>query len=123
MHKISALNIQNRTAICTICGPTNVYYRGRDAYRCKTPVALRARLYKQRARYGVEYGDVPLDTPCKICCKFGKRMVYDHSHVTGEHRGWLCSDCNLALGLVYDDPKILESAIEYLKIADSASNN
>jgi hypothetical protein len=40
----------------------------------------------------------------------------DHDHKTGKVRGLLCRPCNLALGLVNDDPAILEEMIKYLKV-------
>ena len=39
----------------------------------------------------------------------------DHCHSTGEVRGLLCGPCNQALGLVREDPKILNSMLGYLE--------
>ena len=39
----------------------------------------------------------------------------DHCHDTKEVRGILCSQCNQMIGLAYEDPKILSSAIKYLE--------
>ena len=39
----------------------------------------------------------------------------DHSHITNEVRGLLCSKCNSLLGMANDDIEILKKAIEYLK--------
>jgi hypothetical protein len=38
----------------------------------------------------------------------------DHNHKTGEFRGVLCKQCNRALGMFKDSPKILKNALEYL---------
>ncbi len=38
----------------------------------------------------------------------------DHCHKTGKVRGLLCSNCNVALGLLKDSPKALREAIKYL---------
>lgn len=43
-----------------------------------------------------------------------KRLCIDHNHSTGEIRGLLCSECNKAIGLLNDDPELLQSAITYL---------
>ena len=45
---------------------------------------------------------------------FGKTRAVDHDHKTGNVRGMLCKNCNLALGLVLDKPKVLEGLIDYL---------
>jgi hypothetical protein len=42
-------------------------------------------------------------------------MVWDHCHKTNQFRGWLCHGCNLALGIVRDNPDILRNMIAYLK--------
>ena len=56
---------------------------------------------------------------CAIChkeCSHKKMLSLDHDHDTNKVRGLLCSSCNMALGGFRDNPKILESAISYLKI-------
>lgn len=39
----------------------------------------------------------------------------DHCHSTGRIRGILCPQCNMAIGLVEDNPEILEAAAAYLR--------
>lgn len=39
----------------------------------------------------------------------------DHCHATKRIRGWLCSPCNRALGMLKDDPAVLRSAADYLE--------
>lgn len=41
-----------------------------------------------------------------------KRLSLDHCHTTGKFRGWLCTQCNIALGMINDKPELL---IHYLK--------
>ena len=43
----------------------------------------------------------------------------DHNHVTGEFRGVLCKQCNRALGMFHDSEKVLQNALEYLKMFGS----
>jgi hypothetical protein len=51
---------------------------------------------------------------CAICINDADLNV-DHCHTSGRVRGLLCMTCNLLLGYANDDPKVLESAIAYLK--------
>lgn len=46
----------------------------------------------------------------KIC-----RLCIDHCHSTKKVRGLLCSACNSALGKFKENPKLLKSAIGYLR--------
>lgn len=39
----------------------------------------------------------------------------DHDHTTGEWRGVLCSRCNMAIGLLGDNPFLLRAAAAYLE--------
>ena len=55
---------------------------------------------------------------CAICprpIRLGKEAHLDHCHVTGKIRGWLCSCCNQALGLVQENPTTLNAMLEYLE--------
>jgi hypothetical protein len=54
---------------------------------------------------------------CAICNKEqqNKLLAVDHNHNTNQIRGLLCSKCNLALGLFYDNINNLKAAILYLK--------
>lgn len=63
---------------------------------------------------------------CKICKTLGTPqtpLVVDHNHKTLLVRGLLCSPCNSALGLFYDDLKRLRAAIRYLKRGPLMINN
>jgi hypothetical protein len=56
---------------------------------------------------------------CAICASpENGRYVHlsvDHNHDTGKIRGLLCNNCNRGIGLLKDDPKILEQAKKYLE--------
>jgi hypothetical protein len=41
-------------------------------------------------------------------------LHYDHDHVTGEFRGWLCTRCNVTLGMVKENVEILSALASYL---------
>jgi len=55
---------------------------------------------------------------CAICKKhqseLKRALAVDHDHETGQVRGLLCANCNLALGHLKDDPGLLCNAIKYL---------
>ena len=55
---------------------------------------------------------------CKVCniaeIECNHKLNMDHCHKTGKFRGWLCENCNRALGCVKDDPRILNNLMEYL---------
>jgi hypothetical protein len=55
---------------------------------------------------------------CAICdCDATER---DHNHVTGMVRGLLCRECNIALGFFRDNDALLQRAITYLSLPDTA---
>lgn len=50
---------------------------------------------------------------CDICGRKA-RLCYDHDHVSGQHRGWLCYRCNHGLHMI-EDRELHESALRYLE--------
>lgn len=61
---------------------------------------------------------------CAICHKPAQEdrpfFVVDHDHETGLVRGLLCNNCNIAIGLLNDDPNALRSAVRYLQASRKA---
>jgi len=101
-------------------------YRRRWYLRSRSPEQLEKEKWAQiKHRYGLEKEDYERilgyqDNKCKVCDKEfdsngkGTKLSIDHCHDSYEVRGFLCNNCNVGLGFFYDDPKILQSAIEYL---------
>jgi hypothetical protein len=127
-HRLSDFSEDGRTAVCTICGPTEVRpaREGRGA-ECMT-VRKRHRRGKKsprkyflRKKYGLSLSDYQTfldraDGACEICSKpFEGEPHVDHDHATGVVRGLLCRACNLGLGFMADDTIRLGSAIAYLE--------
>lgn len=107
LHRISEVNEKDKTAVCSNCGFVDVgLHNGR--YRC-----LEAHRVAQRLRDSGRHGK-PNTKHCEICGEETK-LVYDHDHQTGLHRGWLCASCNKMLGFAKDNTAILQAAISYLK--------
>jgi ATP-dependent 26S proteasome regulatory subunit len=59
---------------------------------------------------------------CAICnrtqqerVKLAKELAVDHNHETNEIRGLLCNPCNRAIGMMKEDPELLEKAASYLR--------
>lgn len=53
---------------------------------------------------------------CKICgSQVARRLVVDHNHETGQVRGLLCSNCNVAIGLFGENVERMLAAIEYVR--------
>lgn len=79
------------------------------------------RLWRKFGMTLEEYDDLLVNQGggCAICDKTpeenGKRLAVDHDHETGEIRGLLCSTCNHALGLMREDPDLLQEAADYLR--------
>lgn len=52
---------------------------------------------------------------CVICGRGPVKLVHDHDHKTNEWRDWICSQCNVMLGMAQDRPEVLDAGIKYLK--------
>jgi Recombination endonuclease VII len=76
-----------------------------------------------QTNYGITLEDYNLfleqqSEKCKICnknCPTGKSLAVDHNHETGKVRGLLCKNCNIGLGMFFDNLDFLEFAVLYLK--------
>lgn len=51
---------------------------------------------------------------CEICGG-GTKICLDHCHATNRLRGWICDDCNLAIGRAKEDPILLRAMADYLE--------
>ena len=56
----------------------------------------------------------PIGTPCDLCARTDKKLLFDHDHEILKHRGWLCQNCNQALGRLGDNEEGLQRALNYL---------
>jgi Recombination endonuclease VII len=45
----------------------------------------------------------------------GESWHIDHDHVTGQVRGLLCQRCNLAIGMLGDNPDVIRAALRYVE--------
>lgn len=94
--------------------------RLKDSYclSCMDATALRHRRKSRKSLYPVPTRSEP--KLCECCghgC--GKRAFnLDHDHATGAFRGWLCGNCNRAIGLLGDTVESVERALNYLRRAN-----
>lgn len=97
------------------------YWKGRQR---NNPITVYALSLKKL--YGITVKDyermlAEQDGLCAICLttpdqqKRRKYLCVDHDHETGEVRGLLCGPCNSAIGLLKDNPLMLQSALNYLQ--------
>ena len=82
-----------------------------------------ARVSSRKRLYNISSGQYDLllvsqGGVCAICGSppNGMALAVDHNHETGEVRGLLCSNCNVAIGLMKDDPDLLQKAIDYVRM-------
>lgn len=52
---------------------------------------------------------------CEICGSNHWKISFDHDHKTGKFRGWICHNCNCALGYSGDNITTLKKLISYLR--------
>ena len=85
---------------------TKTYYK-HTCKKCRNiQKTILKRLHKDNPR--------PTHCTCPICKGEDKELVLDHNHTTGEFRGWICNDCNTAMGKLGDSHEVLARAIAYL---------
>lgn len=95
------------------------------------PLRIRERQLKRK--YNISLDDykkmlLEQDNKCWTCSKkaedeTGKGLVVDHNHSTGQVRGLLCSKCNTAIGLLQENPVILQKVSKYLQEKGSCFSN
>ena len=121
---------KEKTKVCAKCGhelplssfaKANGNYPRSECKKCgKKQAKIRDNLKKQHQKPGQEYN-------CPVCKRTYEAIKFlgnrhggwclDHDHKTGKFRGWLCHDCNKALGFFKDNVGLLKSAIEYIENA------
>jgi hypothetical protein len=94
--------------------------------RAKNPRAFRG--YNLKSHFGItadQYDEMHTKQGgvCFICKRPERtkkggstiRLAVDHCHATGAVRDLLCSDCNQAIGRVYDSPERARQIADYLE--------
>jgi hypothetical protein len=113
VHRLSNFNEVTKMADCLTCGRIEVYVRPDGKRHCRTAMSTR----RIAARHGVAVPIKGIPSRPSTCslCDTSVALVFDHCHTSGEFRGWICNDCNLALGLVRDKTETLKRMVSYLE--------
>ena len=119
VHKLSNINMAKLTADCAKCGVDSSIKLKSDRVRCRGSIKESRKKCKNQGstyKHGIPRNiatELRVDASCFICGSI-KNLHIDHSHETGNLRGILCSNHNLALGLFKDNTDHLFVAIQYL---------
>ncbi len=121
------LTLSRVCSICRVSKPLSDYPTARCIASGVRPNCKKCERQRKRKQYLAKRLDKASVQPdrCEIC---GLRLCgvqdgqktkasphWDHNHETEVFRGWLCGNCNGALGLLGDNPALLIRASEYLK--------
>jgi len=115
-------------------GSSEWYYRNRDrviASRIKNTEKMRFRRSltsstaeakkhgHMRCTATAEEIETAFTGKCHVCGmsegECSRRLHMDHDHETGKFRGWLCHNCNVAIGLLGDNVSRIRSVISYME--------
>lgn len=97
--------------------------------RCRTCSVPHARKYvrperrrdsRLRATYGISEDEFERRATeqhgrCAICKREPKKLFVDHCHSTNRVRKLLCGNCNVALGMLREDPAVIRRAAAYVE--------
>ena len=103
-----------------------ISFRKKEYYNHhKEEISSQKKEYHLMIKYGLSMSDfnnllLAQNNRCAICNEpldltNSYRIHIDHNHLTGKVRGILCNKCNLAIGLLRDNPEYTKRATEYLE--------
>jgi len=110
--------ITKGTKLCSYCGHNKPRIQFMSAsLATEYPYCQYCHATNERARRHKVDDELP--KACAICgvvfdANRHKRH-WDHDHVTGKFRGWLCRMCNHGLGQFRDNVEVMLKAIKYLE--------
>jgi NTP pyrophosphatase (non-canonical NTP hydrolase) len=88
--------VSEKARLARIAAPEKTRRLARESYH-RTKINGKG-LIRSRMADGIVNPTAERKTgPCDICGRI-KKLAWDHSHVTGLFRGWLCFTCNTHLG-------------------------
>lgn len=98
------------------------YRENREASLVRSRAAYaRAAALGKRYRKGIPSPTRKPPKKCELCAQKQRRnLSLDHCHYTGKFRGWLCTQCNIGLGMFRNASALLVKAASYLRNAGPA---
>ena len=105
--------------ICRLCDKPVERISAKARY-CSETCQKRANVVMGRGLTPEQYRDLLREqsNACRCCGDFfGEEIHVDHRHSDNVIRGLLCMDCNLAAGLVLDDPERALALATYMRTA------
>ncbi len=93
--------------------------------RKSDPEGNRKRIAAFKARHETALAEIagrPRPNVCDLC-EGRSKIVFDHCHVSGEFRGWICDRCNKVLGLVKDSVILLRGMADYVEENNGSTDN
>ena len=128
MHTRTKHNDMEDTKLCIKCQqrkPLHVFEKKkRELNRrniCETCRKGADRLTRVLKRKHVREHGMPAHfSTCKVCNGAPRTLVFDHCHKTNMFRGWICRNCNAAIGKLGDDYNGLNKALQYLREFETA---
>lgn len=97
-----------------------------DKRRKQNPGLQRVRYERWREKKEITLTEIAgrsRPTLCELCSSDKFRIVFDHCHISGKFRGWICDQCNKVLGLVKDSREVLGKMIVYLEVHNGKIND
>lgn len=89
----------------------------RREWHAKNPEKAKEYHNKRLYNLSAEVYQAMLQDQNNLCASCGaeKKLQVDHDHKTGQVRGLLCGDCNVAAGRLKDSSKLATKLLKYLK--------
>lgn len=89
----------------------------RECRASKKPIPAKARREYEEKHPRPQIGE---EFHCPVCDRTtivqqNRDVNLDHSHETGEIRGWVCNRCNTGIGNLRESVPILKRAIKWIK--------
>jgi hypothetical protein len=115
----------NATKVCKICGQEKSITEFGANGTWTRPECKPCFNYKQSLYIKLRKGQTTPapGTPCECCGDSTSTLNWDHDHETGEHRGWICSNCNTGIGKLGDNVEGVLQGLTYLVKAGKVSKD